>query len=169
MPGARGTRHEDSARFIICASAACGRGFFLCRRCDRGNKYCSKACATAARHAYLIGVRRKHASSPEGREDHRERTARYRERRRQTRAVTDLGRQKRVRTGNVALRLAPIATAAIADAGAKANGLRVPPLFHRERRHRRRDSRVAAAARGVLCARCRRTLLRVHLDTHRRN
>jgi hypothetical protein len=58
-------RQGNSARLVVCAFAECGRGFLLCSHCDRGNKYCSRSCAAAARRVYLVAVRRKYAASPE--------------------------------------------------------------------------------------------------------
>jgi hypothetical protein len=34
----------DSFRFIVCARADCRHVFFLCRQCDRGDRYCSRPC-----------------------------------------------------------------------------------------------------------------------------
>ncbi len=162
-----GTAHDTrTARFLTCAHSACGRGFILCRSCDRGNRYCSKDCAAAARREYLVPIRRKHASSPEGLEDHRERMARYRDRLKQARPVTDLRRQKAGATCNVPPRSGPIVMETMKDAGEKA-GPRVPPALHSELSsppHRPREP----TALGVRCARCRRVVLRIHLEPPRR-
>jgi hypothetical protein len=165
--GAMRAHDPGTARLVTCAYSACGRGFILCRSCDRGNKYCSKECATAARREYLVPIRRKHAASPEGLEDHRERMARYRDRLKQARRVTDLRRQKPETSCNVSPRSGPIVMETMKDAGAKA-GPRVPPAIHTElsspayRVHEPHSL-------GVRCARCRRVVFRVHLEPPRRN
>lgn len=153
--------HDESARLVVCAFAACGRTFALCTRCDRGNKYCSKRCAAAARRIYLVAVRRKYATSSEGREDHRARMERYREERRRARRVVDLCRQKPGASRNVPQRSGPVVMETVKDSGAKA-GLRVPPPMERE-------SSLPATPhgprpQGVRCAHCRRVVLRVYLE-----
>jgi hypothetical protein len=69
----------------------CGAVFWICRHCDRGQRYCSPACRREAR----IGQRRRangrHQRSPEGRLDHRDRQRVYRRRRAQRARVTDQG------------------------------------------------------------------------------
>ena len=55
--------------------------FFLCRRCDRGDRYCSRACARQARHATLRAASRRYQQSRRGRGYHAARQARYRRRR----------------------------------------------------------------------------------------
>ena len=40
-------------RLVICARADCRQVFYLCRVCDRGDRYCSRACAYRARRATL--------------------------------------------------------------------------------------------------------------------
>ena len=164
--GARSAHDSRTARFVTCAHSACGRGFFLCRSCDRGNKYCSKECAAAARRQYLVPIRRKYASSPEGLEDHREHVARYRDRLKQARLVMDLRRQKPGTTCNLPPRSGPIVMETMADAGEKAGPL-VLPALHSEL------SAPPAQPRGphppgVRCARCRRVVFRVHLEPPRR-
>jgi hypothetical protein len=117
---------EGSARFIVCAFTGCGRGFFLCSRCDRGNRYCSQQCAAAARRAYLVTVRRKYASSQEAREDHRTWMERYRAKQRAQRVV-DLGRQNPATGRRLPSRSSPADNPTAADGRAKAGHLRAPP------------------------------------------
>jgi len=69
----------------------CLRVFLICRSCDRGHVYCSRRCSERARRESLRIIRRRHARSPEGRLDTRDRQRAWRRRqallRRQT--VTD--------------------------------------------------------------------------------
>ena len=68
----------DSFRFVVCDRADCRHVFFLCRRCDRGDRYCSRACAHRARHATLRAANRRYQQSRQGRRQHAARQARYR-------------------------------------------------------------------------------------------
>jgi len=75
-----------------CGWRDCRALFHVCSRCDRGQRYCSSACAAAARAACLRAARRRHQRSPEGRADHRGRMHAYRARRRTgARRVTEQG------------------------------------------------------------------------------
>jgi hypothetical protein len=71
--------------------------FYVCPRCDRGQIYCRRACAKAARVVSLREIRRRHERSPEGRRDHAARQAAYRARHK----VTDQGRQEFAPSRNV--------------------------------------------------------------------
>lgn len=53
--------------------AYCGAPFGVCPEHDRGHTYCSKACRSAARKAYLRRSRSAYQRSPEGRLDQRDR------------------------------------------------------------------------------------------------
>ena len=79
----------DSLRFVVCGHAPCRRGFLLCSRCDRGNRYCSRACSSSARAISLAAIRRKYEQSDEARRDRRDRARGYRARARAR--VTDHG------------------------------------------------------------------------------
>jgi hypothetical protein len=68
----------DSFRFVVCAGADCRQVFFLCRRCDRGDRYCSRPCANRARHAARQAASRRYQHSRRGRLHHAARQARYR-------------------------------------------------------------------------------------------
>jgi hypothetical protein len=74
----------------LCA-ADCGTVFYICRSCDRGQRYCSDRCRQKNRRSQRRQANRKHQQSPEGRLDHRDRQRLWRERRR--RCVTDQGRK----------------------------------------------------------------------------
>jgi len=71
----------DSLRLVICSRPDCRRQFFLCRRCDRGQRYCSPACTTHARRRTLNEAGRRYQRSRPGRFHHAARQARYRRRR----------------------------------------------------------------------------------------
>lgn len=62
--------------------------FYLCARCDHGQRYCSDRCRQKARRQQQRAANRRHQQSPEGRLDHRDRQREYR-RRRQAARVTD--------------------------------------------------------------------------------
>jgi hypothetical protein len=162
VDAARG-RHGTRARFIVCAHVGCGRGFLLCSHCDRGNRYCSKECAAAARKIYLVTIRRKYASSPEAREDHRARMERQRDECRRARPVMDLCRQKPATDRNLPPRPLPAVNSTSLDAGSKA-GHRSAPLFRRSEPRPRPDARFARTPHGVRCAECRRVITLVQFD-----
>jgi len=71
----------DSLRLVFCARADCQQLFFLCRVCDRGQRYCSAACAAHARRRTLQDAGRLYQQSRPGRFRHAARQARYRARR----------------------------------------------------------------------------------------
>src|SRR5262249_26383215 len=68
----------------------CGTTFYICRSCDRGQRYCSEDCRQKARREQRRQANLRHQQSVEGRLDHRDRQQLYRERRR-FRRVTDQG------------------------------------------------------------------------------
>jgi Na+-translocating ferredoxin:NAD+ oxidoreductase RnfC subunit len=101
--GARSTSmHEDSAetsRLFYCAR--CGSLVRLCRSCNRGQRYCSKACSQAARIELLRETRRRYQQTARGRELHAARQQAYRRRRTSTRPVA------RSETGHTVRRAVP--------------------------------------------------------------
>jgi hypothetical protein len=64
----------------FCCAAACGARFFVCRACDRGQRYCSAACRAQARAQQRRTARQRHQRSVAGRLDHRDRQRAYRRR-----------------------------------------------------------------------------------------
>lgn len=54
--------------------------FWICRRCYRGHRYCSKSCSHVGRRTSQRIARQKHQRSAEGRADHRDRQQAYRDR-----------------------------------------------------------------------------------------
>jgi len=72
-----------------CRERSCGAVFYVCRACDRGQRYCATACREQARREQRRAANRKHQTSDEGRQDHRDRQRAYRLR--LTGRVTDQG------------------------------------------------------------------------------
>jgi hypothetical protein len=56
---------EGSARFFSCS--LCRKLAIVCRRCDRGHRYCSPACAGAARRRSLSEANKRYAATRRGR------------------------------------------------------------------------------------------------------
>ena len=81
---------EVVLRQRFCHVGECRAMFFLCTHCDRGQRYCSRACSRQARLRQHRSANRRYQQSPEGRLDHRDRQQQYRERRCRAR-VTDQG------------------------------------------------------------------------------
>lgn len=82
---------EVVLRQRLCGWRECGALFFICRSCDRGQRYCCGDCRAKARREQCRQANRRHQQSEEGRKDHRDHQRAYRERKR--RGVTDQGRQ----------------------------------------------------------------------------
>lgn len=64
----------------LCRAEACGAVFYLCRSCDRGQRYCSDRCREKSRREQRRAANRRHQESLEGRLDHRDRQREYRTR-----------------------------------------------------------------------------------------
>jgi len=79
----------------FCRAQACGAVFYVCRSCDRGQRYCSEHCRGKARREQRRAANRRHQRSQEGRLDHRDRQREYR-RRLVALRVTDQGSETRV-------------------------------------------------------------------------
>ena len=79
---------EVVLRQRICPAVECHAVFWICRHCDRGQRYCSDTCRVEARRGQRRRANHRHQRSPEGRLDHRDRQRRYRRRRAR---VTDQG------------------------------------------------------------------------------
>ena len=79
----------------FCRAQGCGSVFYVCRACDRGQRYCSERCREKARREQRRAANRRHQCSPEGRLDHRDRQREYR-RRLVVLRVTDQGSETRV-------------------------------------------------------------------------
>lgn len=90
-----------SARSFRCARRACQRVVFLCSRCDRGNRYCSRVCAVAARRECVRAAGLRYQRSRRGRFKHAARQARYRARCRARQKVTHQPAQAPRSLGNL--------------------------------------------------------------------
>ena len=83
-----------SARFFLCAR--CRQQVVLCRRCDRGQRYCGSSCSQLSRTERQREARHRFAQSRAGRLDNARRQSRYRarllaQRTHKTKIVTDQG------------------------------------------------------------------------------
>jgi hypothetical protein len=61
-----------------CRDESCGAVFYLCRSCDRGQRYCSERCRERSRRCQRRAANLRHQRSEEGRLDHRDRQREYR-------------------------------------------------------------------------------------------
>lgn len=68
----------QTGRMFVCA--ACRAQVVLCRRCDRGQIYCGRPCAAAARRAAQRAAGRRYQKGRPGRFAHAVRARRYRAR-----------------------------------------------------------------------------------------
>jgi hypothetical protein len=64
----------------VCHFPPCGAVFYLCRHCDRGQRYCSPRCREKSRRLQRHEANRRHQQDPDGRADHRDRQREYRRR-----------------------------------------------------------------------------------------
>lgn len=71
----------DSGRLYRCAR--CRTMVVICRRCDRGNVYCSRACSQQRRKEKQAEAGRRYQKSRQGAHNHARRQQGYRERQRQ--------------------------------------------------------------------------------------
>lgn len=69
---------ESTGRLFLCA--CCREQVLICRRCDRGQRYC-RACAKEVRRARVREAGRRYQKSRQGRFAHAARARRHRERR----------------------------------------------------------------------------------------
>jgi hypothetical protein len=81
---------EVVLRQRVCRGGECHAVFWICRHCDRGQRYCSPTCRAQARLQQRRCANCRHQRSPEGRLDHRDRQREYRHRQARSR-VTDQG------------------------------------------------------------------------------
>jgi hypothetical protein len=71
---------EDVLRQRLCRWTGCCAIFFICRRCDRGQCYCSNHCRFKARREQRRAANHRHRKTLEGRLDQRDRQRAYRKR-----------------------------------------------------------------------------------------
>jgi hypothetical protein len=69
-----------SLKKIICASSDCGLIFYLCRRCFRGQSYCSEDCRARERAEQCLSAQRAYAETDNGREHRAKASSAYRTR-----------------------------------------------------------------------------------------
>ena len=69
---------EQTARFFLCAR--CREQVLVCRRCDRGQRYCAHACAATTRQELQREAGARYQRSRAGRFKHALRTRRWRSR-----------------------------------------------------------------------------------------
>lgn len=72
------TVHEDDCRLFNCQQ--CGRQRRICRRCDRGQRYCSTSCRQQARRRCVAQANARYQHSARGARVHAARQARWRAR-----------------------------------------------------------------------------------------
>ena len=72
---------ESPLRPRLCRGPGCSGMFFVCSRCDRGQRYCSRECRTAARRQQQRAASGRYQRTEAGREAHRARQQSYRHRR----------------------------------------------------------------------------------------
>jgi hypothetical protein len=92
---------EVVLRQRVCRGSDCQAVFWICRRCDRGQRYCGPACRSQALLQQRRCANRRYQQSPEGRKDHRDRQREHRKRRAQ-KSVTDKGSATAALPGNMA-------------------------------------------------------------------
>jgi len=92
MPAAQSTTEVDGARLLNCAR--CGVPVWVCRSCDRGQRYCSRQCSEQSRHESVREAGRRYQCGRVGRFAHARRAKVYRQRVRQ-KIVTHQGSQQR--------------------------------------------------------------------------
>lgn len=77
------SRQADAAVGVILRLRVCLHClvlFFICRSCDRGQRYCSAACSASALREQRRQANRRHQQTDAGRQDHRDRQRIYRRR-----------------------------------------------------------------------------------------
>ena len=84
----------------FCRREDCGKPFFICVPCDRGQCYCTEGCSRQARLQKSREYNRKHQKSPDGRRDHADRQRAHRQRQARKK-VTDQGSIRTGDSGNV--------------------------------------------------------------------
>jgi hypothetical protein len=80
---------EDNLHPRLFLCLCCRQQIVVCSRCDRGQVYCGRECASEVRRSRQREARRRYQASERGRQMHAARSRRYRAR---GRRVTDQGR-----------------------------------------------------------------------------
>jgi len=81
------TATEPSLRPRVCQGPGCSALFFVCSRCDRGQRYCSQRCRVASRRQQHRAASGRYQRTEGGREAHRVRQRSYRQRHRDLRVT----------------------------------------------------------------------------------
>lgn len=79
-------RAKESGYIRRCPS--CKKRFYICTRCDRGHRYCSRTCRVEGRRSTFRRASRLYQSSPAGRTNHAERQKTYRKNRQLRKTMT---------------------------------------------------------------------------------
>ena len=79
----------QSVRLFNCAR--CTKQVTICRRCDRGNRFCSRQCSQAARDEAQREAGKRYQGTRRGRQAHALRQSEYRQRQREAEKVTHQG------------------------------------------------------------------------------
>jgi hypothetical protein len=77
------SRQADAEVAVVLRLRVCLRChvmFYICRRCDRGQRYCSPPCRVSALREQRRQANRRHQQTVAGRQDHRDRQRSYRKR-----------------------------------------------------------------------------------------
>jgi hypothetical protein len=83
------TATELVLRQRVCRYSLCRTIFYICRCCDRGQRYCREECRKICRREQCRAANRRHQQSDEGRLDHQDHQRAYLERKRLRKIVTD--------------------------------------------------------------------------------
>jgi len=75
--------NKDPMRQRFCVRLECRTMFFVCRSCDRGQRYCGNACRQLVRSKQRRDASRRYQQSADGRFNHRLNQRAYRQRRAQ--------------------------------------------------------------------------------------
>ena len=85
MRQAKKRSNLETYRLFLCAR--CLRQVSICAACDRGQWYCGKKCAQHSRRERVRAAGSRYQRSPQGRQSHAERQARYRQAQRAEQAL----------------------------------------------------------------------------------
>lgn len=99
----RGSLRRVRLRGFACGW--CGRQVFVCGRCNRGQRYCSRSCSRKARQAYQREASRCYQSTEAGKAKHAARSSRYRRRQRECRKRVRVTQQGLAFSGEKVLNL----------------------------------------------------------------
>ena len=109
---ATSTADTATARFFVCARVSCRVPVLVCRRCDRGQIYCSGTCAQDARRLAQQAAGQSYQATHRGRVKHAARASCYRSRQN---IVTHQGSPPQPRDDVVLLDAEPLAATVTAS------------------------------------------------------